>query len=159
MKKNMPLIAPLKDLNYLHQDCELVSKEMDITEAYNVMTRNVPFWLSFAFKIRDFFSKWLGDVQPIGGFDRTIKTLKVGQKADFFDVIKVSKDELVLQSTDKHLSVLVVLQLTEHDDIYNELHICASVITYNFFGKVYMLPVSMAHGFIVRTMLNRLRIK
>ncbi|MEG0198984.1 MAG: DUF2867 domain-containing protein, partial [Acinetobacter sp.] len=38
----------------------------------------------------------------------------------------------------------------------NEIKITTSVVTYNFFGKIYMLPVSIAHGRIIRNMLKKL---
>ena len=98
-------------------------------------------------------------MQPIQGFGESTKPLQVGRKADFFDVIKVSDRELFLQSTDKHLSVLLVLQIEEYDELRNELKVCTSVVTYNLFGKIYMLPVSLVHGFIVQQSLKNLQIK
>lgn len=155
-KDLIPLVAPLNTLNYIHQDQKLIDKQMTTTQAYQLMTSNVPLWLDTAFKTRDFLSKWLGGIQSIKGFEGSAKPLKVGDKADFFDVVKVSDDELFLKSTDKHLSVLVALQIKNHDDLRNEFRIATSVVTYNFFGRVYMLPVSMEHGFIVRSMLDKL---
>ena len=153
------LVAPLDQLNFLHEAKQYIDKNLTSTQAYYLMTSKPPVWLRAAFKLRDFLSQHLGGVQPIQGFGESTKPLQVGGKADFFDVVKVSDRELFLQSTDKHLSVLLVLQIEEYDELRNELTICTSGVTYNLFGKIYMLPVSMVHGFIVQQSLKNLQIK
>ncbi|EPG37762.1 DUF2867 domain-containing protein [Acinetobacter colistiniresistens] len=151
------LVAPLEALNFLHQDYQYINKQLNALQAYHLMTGNPPFWLRIAFKIRDFLSLKLAGVQPIQGFGSPkAQTVKVNDKLDFFDVIKITETELFLQSADKHLRVLVALQIHEHDHIKNKLSVTTSVVTYNFFGKVYMLPVSLVHGLIVRNSLKNL---
>lgn len=152
-----PLVAPLASLNYLHEVHQYIDKNLTVMQVYNLMTGHPPFWLRIAFKIRDFLSSKFGGVQPIKGFD-SVKPEKVqtNEKLDFFDVVKITDKELYLQSTDKHLSVLVALQLQEHDELKKELTVTTSVITYNLFGKIYMLPVSLVHGLIVKNSLKNL---
>ncbi|WP_336152095.1 DUF2867 domain-containing protein, partial [Acinetobacter sp. 99] len=84
------------------------------------------------------------------------ENVQINEKLDFFDVVKITDKELYLQSTDKHLSVLVALQLQEHNEQENELTVTTSVITYNLFGKIYMLPVSLVHDLIVKNSLKNL---
>lgn len=151
------LLAPKDQLNFIHQDQQFIDQNITASQAYYLMTSKPPKWLKIAFKIRDFFSQHLGGVQPIQGFNSQTKALELGGKADFFDVIQVSKHALFLQSTDKHLSVLVVLKIDNYDEQRNLLRIYTSVVTYNFFGKIYMLPVSMVHGVIVRRLLRNLK--
>jgi hypothetical protein len=153
-----PLVAPLSQLNYLHETHQYIDKNLNVMQVYSLMTGNPPIWLRIAFKIRDVLSLKFGGVQPIKGFDSSKPThVQVNEKLDFFDVVKITDKELFLQSTDKHLSVLVALQLHAHDELKNELSVTTSVITYNFFGKIYMLPVSLIHGFIVKNSLKNLK--
>jgi len=151
------LVAPVHQLNFIHQDQQWIDKNITASQAYHLMTSTPPKWLKIAFKIRDFFSLHLGGVQPIQGFNSQSMALEQGGKADFFDVIQVSDHELFLQSSDKHLTVWVVLQIFPYNEHKNQLKISTSVITYNFFGKIYMLPVSMVHGVIVRRLLRNLK--
>lgn len=152
-----PLVAPLAALNYLHEAHQYIDKNLTVMQVYNLMTGHPPFWLRIAFKIRDFLSLKLGGVQPISGFDSVKpENVQINEKLDFFDVVKITDKELYLQSTDKHLSVLVALQLQEHNEQENELTVTTSVITYNLFGKIYMLPVSLVHDFIVKNSLKNL---
>lgn len=152
-----PLVAPLGALNFLHKDYRYINKQLNALQAYHLMTSNPPFWLRIAFKIRDFWSFKLAGVQPIQGFGSIkAQTVQVNEKLDFFDVVKITETELFLQSTDKHLRVLVALQIHEHEDTQNKLTVTTSVVTYNFFGKIYMLPVSLVHGLIVRNSLKNL---
>jgi hypothetical protein len=151
------LLAPIDQLNFVHQDQQLIDKNITASQAYFMMTTQPPIWLDIAFKVRDFLSQHLAGVQPIQGFNSQSKALELGGKADFFDVIKVSDHELFLQSTDKHLSVLVVLQIHPYNEQKNKLKISTSVVTYNLFGKIYMLPVAMVHGVIVRRLLRNLK--
>ncbi|WP_287912555.1 DUF2867 domain-containing protein [Acinetobacter sp.] len=152
------LVAPVHQLNFIHQDQQCIDKNITASQAYRLMTSTPPIWLKIAFKIRDFLSQHLGGVQPIQGFNPFVQApLEQGGKADFFEVIKVSDRELFLQSTDKHLSVLVVLQILPYNEQKNQLKISTSVVTYNLFGKIYMLPVGMVHGAIVRNLLRNLK--
>ncbi|VXA54473.1 conserved hypothetical protein [Acinetobacter proteolyticus] len=152
-----PLVAPLASLNYLHEAHQYIDKNLTVMQVYNLMTGHPPFWLRIAFKIRDFLSLKFGGVQPIKGFSSVKpENVSINEKLDFFDVVKITDKELYLQSTDKHLSVLVALQLQEHNEQENELTVTTSVITYNLFGKIYMLPVSLVHDFIVKNSLKNL---
>ncbi|WOE32482.1 MULTISPECIES: DUF2867 domain-containing protein [unclassified Acinetobacter] len=151
------LVAPLQELNFFHKDHTLINTDITAIQAYQIMTQQSSVLLNIAFKIRDDLSYRLNRVKPIKGFGASMGEIpKLNQKLDFFDVVKISDQELFLQSTDKHLSVLVAIQIEQYQPNQNILKITTSVITYNFFGKIYMLPVSVAHGIIVRNMLKKL---
>ena len=151
------LVAPVKALNFLHEDTQIINKNISAIQAYNMMTHQSSPWLNTAFKIRDFLSYKLAGIKPIKGFGSSkIHPPELNDKLDFFDVVKISDNELFLQSTDKHLSVLVSMQINACTEYKNEIKITTSVVTYNFFGKIYMLPVSIAHGRIIRNMLKKL---
>jgi len=139
-------------------DGEMVRENMSALKAYAGMTAYNPCWLRTAFKIRDRCCA-LFRLQPIGGFSGTTLTSAIapGDKLDFFDVQKVSDEELVLSSSDKHLVVVVALNLAPAKDGQRKLSVTTSVNTHNLLGKLYMLPVKPAHGIIVRKMLDTLK--
>lgn len=153
------LVAPIHELNFFHIDQQHINNKITAIQAYQMMTQRSSILLNMAFKIRDFLSYRLGGVKPIKGFGSCKRGIpKLNEKLDFFDVVKISDHELFLQSTDKHLSVLVAMQLSPYNESKNEIKITTSVITYNLFGKMYMLPVSLVHGIIIKNMLNKLLI-
>ena len=151
------MVAPRECLNFFHQDWCPVPAGMTVLEAYCRMTGKSPRLLRAAFWLRDRISVFAG-VRPIHGFASHNKNQVpvAGDSLDFFNVHSISDDELCLTACDRHLSVLVALQLDPPAGENRFLTITASVKTHNVFGKLYMLPVAPAHGVIVRYMLKRL---
>lgn len=111
-----------------------------------------PGWLiHLAFRTRDAISTLFG-VKRIGGFSgRRVEAVQVGDRLDFFLVEHVTPDMLVLTERDRHLDVMICLTVTER-----LLTVTASVVTHNAFGRVYMVPVGLAHKLIVSRKLRRL---
>jgi len=136
----------------------MVHEDISALKAYAEMTAYDPCWLRTAFGIRDRCCA-LFHLQPIGGFSGKTPSQEIaaGDKLDFFDVQKISDEELVLSASDKHLIVIVTLNLAPAKDRKRKLSVTTSVKTHNLLGKLYMLPVKPAHGIIVRNMLNRLK--
>lgn len=157
-KTSLALVADRKKLDYFHQGFTKVSCNTTAYSAYCSMTNDCPAWLQTAFWIRDKFSS-LAKVESIQGFNNKVLNAppKVGEKLDFFDVLKISKEELLLISSDRHLSVLIAINISidERGDFI--LKITASVKNKNLFGYLYMLPVKPAHAFIVNKMLDKVR--
>jgi len=146
------------DIHFHHMGGEMVREDMSALKAYAGMTSYNPCWLRTAFGIRDRCCTLFG-LQSIGGFSGTAPASAIapGNKLDFFDVQKVSDEELVLSSSDKHLVVIVALNLAPAKDGKRTLSVTTTVKTHNLLGKLYMLPVKPAHGIIVRKMLDRLK--
>jgi len=154
----MELPGQTSNIHFHHVDGEVVHEDISALKAYAEMTAYNPCWLRTAFRIRDRYCA-LFRLQPIGGFSGRIPLREItpGDKLDFFDVQKVSDEELVLSSSDKHLIVVVAVNLTPAQDGKRRLSVTTSLKTHNLLGKLYMLPVKPAHGIIVRNMLNRLK--
>jgi hypothetical protein len=156
------LLLNKKDkLNYYDQQVVFIGNKATALVVYNEMTKNQPFWLRISFAIRDKISSLAG-VKKINGFSgqRLKNILNEGDYIDFFQIIRISDDELCLEAKDIHLTVLISMNIVANTDQntggYNVI-VTASVITHNFFGKIYMIPVSLTHGFIVRRSLARVR--
>lgn len=147
------LIGPVAELVYL--DCQSVTLPAPITalEAWRlVMAKPLP-GLRWAFWLRDAISARFG-VARIGGFsgDR-VDDPQVGDHLDFFLIEHIDDQVLSLTARDKHLDVMTCITV---DGM--RLSITASVVTHNWFGRLYMLPVAPAHKLIVWAMLRRLRL-
>lgn len=108
--------------------------------------------MRLAFRIRDAVSSRFG-VRRIGGFSGLrYQEAVVGGKLDFFLIERSEPQLLVLTERDRHLDVMTCISTAGH-----EVAITSSVVTHNWFGRAYMLPVGFAHRLIVRLMLRRLR--
>jgi len=86
---------------------------------------------------------------------KQLENIVPGDKLDFFDVEKISENELLLQSSDRHLVVSVSLRLTPMSGEISKISVTTLVYVYNILGVIYMLPVRLVHGVIVRKMLKR----
>ena len=146
------LVAPRDQLAYLDSQSVALAEPLTALQAWQkIMAKPLP-GLRLAFRIRDAISARFG-VARIGGFSgKPVANPKVGDHLDFFLVEQISDDTLVLTARDRHLDVMISVNCDGR-----QLGITASVITHNWFGRAYMLPVAPAHRLIVWAMLRRLR--
>ena len=152
MSAAVQLVAPVEELYYLDSQSIALTTELSALEAWNqVMAQPMPV-MKIAFWVRDAISSCFG-VKRISGFSGTPRSdIKVGDHLDFFLVEHIEPEVLSLTSRDKHLDVMTCVTTDEH-----RLSITSSVITHNWFGRVYMFPVAFAHRLIVRKILARLQ--
>jgi hypothetical protein len=153
-RMRIPLVAPENDLDYYNAQSAALPKDMSALEAWNMaMRRPVP-GMAAAMWLRDRISGFFG-VAPIKGFSGTQKTtVQIGEKLDFFLVEDIAEELLVLTARDKHLDVMTTVTTYER-----VLTITSSVVTHNAFGRVYMLPVGLAHKVIVWWILRKVRMQ
>lgn len=152
--KNIALIDEKCD--YLSYQCLNVCKNVTAYEVYKMMTSYQPKWLGRLFRIRDFLGKRVG-IRSINGFD-TLEEGEpdIGSKVHFFTIIEKKRDTLTLVVRDFHLDVCVSIRIIETNDFKEELFIITSVKNHNIWGKLYMLPVSIIHPYIVNKLLKNL---
>ncbi len=118
------------------------------------MTAEPGLLIRLAFRTRDAISSLFG-VKRIGGFSGARReTVNAGEQLDFFLVEHSAPDILILTERDRHLDVMICLSIT--DCVFT---ITSSVVTHNVFGRIYMLPVGLAHKLIVNSDLRRLKRK
>ena len=146
------LVAPRAALVYYDRQAVTLPRALGPVEAWNrIMAAPLP-GMALAFRLRDAISARFG-VQRIGGFSgRKVCEPRLGERLDFFLVEGVSAEQLVLTARDRHLDVMISVDVAGA-----ELAITASVVTHNRFGRFYMLPVAPAHRLIVWLMLRRLK--
>lgn len=144
------LLAERPQLDYYDSQSGLLNADCSALEAWNAATSSPSFLLSLAFKIRDALSRPFG-VRRIGGFSgRHRENVETGDMLDFFKVEHSAPDCLVLTERDRHLDVMTCVSVKDR-----QLRITSSVQTHNWFGRLYMLPVGIAHRPIVRNSLRR----
>ncbi|MDZ4395913.1 DUF2867 domain-containing protein [Cypionkella sp.] len=146
------LIAPRAELTYLDSQSVELPAPITALQAWRlVMAKPLP-GLGLAFKLRDAISARFG-VARIGGFSGAVGNApQVGDHLDFFLIEHIDDQTLSLTARDRHLDVMTCITVEGA-----RLAITASVVTHNWFGRLYMLPVAPAHRLIVWAMLRRLR--
>jgi hypothetical protein len=144
------LVAARAQLAYM--DCQSVRLPQPITSLQawrQVMAQPLP-GMKTAFWLRDAISAHFG-VARIGGFSGAVADApQVGDKLDFFLIAHLSDTVLTLTARDRHLDVMICIT-TDAD----RLAITSSVVTHNWFGRAYMMPVGPAHRLIVWATLRR----
>ncbi|MFV0386073.1 DUF2867 domain-containing protein [Paracoccus sp. (in: a-proteobacteria)] len=145
------ILAPLAELDYFHSDGICLPRDMPPLEVWNAAMAFPRPVLRVAFTIRDSISSLFG-VKKIKGFSGAARdSVKPGDYLDFFLVEHVDDNSLVMTERDCHLDVMICISSGA-----GHVTVTASVCVHNWFGHVYMLPVGVAHRWIVRRMLKRL---
>ncbi|MCC2098432.1 MAG: DUF2867 domain-containing protein [Hyphomicrobiales bacterium] len=149
---NIRILDAQPSLNYFDMQQIELPKAIGPLEVWNRTMAHPQPLLKVAFQVRDAVSSLFG-VKRIGGFSRRhAKTVGVGDKLDFFLVEYVDRDCLVLTERDRHLDVMTCISTEEQ-----VVKVTSSVLVHNLFGHLYMIPVGIAHRWIVRRMLRRLK--
>jgi len=150
-KSKARVLAPDSELDYFDIQSTELPEPLSALEAWNAIVSAPQPLLKLAFRIRDTISAMFG-VKRIGGFSgQQISSVRQGEYLDFFLVEHAEDDCLVLTARDRHLDVMTCLCIEGHT-----LSVVSSVQVHNLFGRIYMLPVGVAHRWIVRGMLKRL---
>ncbi|PJE28004.1 Protein of unknown function [Pseudooceanicola antarcticus] len=156
---DVPLVAPRGALNYLdHRSRALPKGTAPLTalEVWTAMMAKPLPGMAPAFRLRDAISACFG-VRRIGGFSGArVDQVAAGDHLDFFLVEEVRPDLLVLTERDRHLDVMTCLSLEPGAGTGPVVTVTSSVRVHNVFGRLYMLPVGLAHRVIVVLMLRRL---
>ncbi len=151
---NARILKAVDELDYFDTQSADLSRELTPLQAWNAIMEDPQPLLRLAFKVRDAVSSRFG-VKRIGGFSgEASQSVDVGQYLDFFLVEFSDADSLVLTERDRHLDVMTCIS-TKGPTV----SITSSVLVHNWFGHAYMIPVGIAHRWIVRGMLRRLRLK
>ena len=151
---NARILRAVDELDYFDTQSTDLSREVTPVQAWNAIMEDPQPFLKLAFKVRDAVSSRFG-VKRIGGFSgEAAQSVDVGQYLDFFLVEYSDRDTLVLTERDRHLDVMTCISTNGLS-----VSITSSVLVHNWFGRVYMIPVGIAHRWIVRGMLRRLRLK
>ncbi|KJZ19116.1 DUF2867 domain-containing protein [Loktanella sp. S4079] len=146
------VLAPIDQLYYYDVQNITLDRELSPLEAWNLITQHPQPLLRLAFRIRDAISALFG-VKRIQGFSTTrVESVEIGDHLDFFLVEYTDHEALVLTERDKHLDVMTCISTAGQT-----VSVTSSVQVHNWFGRAYMLPVGIAHRWIVRGMLRRLQ--
>jgi Protein of unknown function (DUF2867). len=157
LNRQVALIA--EDIDYLSYQTASIPSDISAYDAYRMMTQSQPKWLKILFKMRDFLGRMVG-IRTIKGFNQLTEDIpNIGDFVHFFTVFELEKDKLTLIIKDHHLDVCLHLRLIDDNDKQNKLYVITSVKNHNLIGKLYMVPVSVLHPFIVNRLLRNLNAK
>ncbi len=150
---NIRTLDPISRLYYFDQQDTRLPRKMTALAAWNAIMGSQQPLLKLAFRIRDTISSVFG-VKRIGGFSgKSVQSVETGDYLDFFLVEYVDDDCLVLTERDSHLDVMTCISIDG-----DTLTVTSSVRVHNLFGRAYMIPVGIAHRWIVRSMFKRLKV-
>ena len=157
LNHQVTLIA--EDIDYLSYQTASLPHDISAYDAYRIMTQSQPKWLKILFQMRDFLGRMVG-IRTIKGFNQLTEDIpNIGDLVHFFTVFELEKDKLTLVIKDHHLDVCLHLRLIDDSDQQNKLYVITSVKNHNLIGKLYMVPVSVLHPFIVNRLLRNLNAK
>ncbi len=149
---NARILEPVPELDYFDTQSVQLCREITPLAAWNFIMEDPKPILKLAFWVRDVVSGMFS-VKPIKGFSgNAVQVVTVGDHLDFFLVEYSDEKSLVLTARDRHLDVMTCI--STNGPIVT---ITSSVRAHNFFGHAYMIPVSVAHRWIVRGDLKRLQ--
>ncbi len=154
-------IPPLADLvadppDWVAVDIRPLPRPMTAYQAWRaLLTRPLP-GVALAMRLRDRVAGWFGLDRLNSRLDPSLGRWPAdpqpGDRLDFFTIERISPEVLTLAARDRHLDTITCITTTD-----GRLSVTSSVITHNWLGRAYMLPVGPAHRLIVRLMLARLR--
>lgn len=152
MEPEAVTLADHSALDYFDSQTVALPHSITALEAWTILSGQTGPVMRLAFKIRDTISALFG-VRRIGGFSGKRRDhVREGDYLDFFLVERIEGNMLVLTARDNHLDVMTCITTGS-----GSVSITASVMTKNFFGRLYMLPVGPAHRLIVWNLLKRLK--
>lgn len=137
--------------DYVSQQSVEIAPDLSVPEIYRRATNTSPEWLTAAFWLRDTLGRPFG-LQPIRGFGGEM-LLTPGAHAHFFTVEHVDDARLRVSASDHHLTVEVDLARPTPGEALVTL--TTRVWNRNWVGRLYMLPVGLAHPFICNALLRK----
>lgn len=151
---NIRVLEQVSGLNYFDSQTVELPHEITPLDVWNLTIKDPRPVLKFAFGVRDAVSAWFG-VKKIRGFSgQAAQSATIGEYLDFFLIEYADDTTLALTERDRHLDVMTCISTKGAT-----VTITSSVKVHNYFGHAYMVPVGIAHRWIVRSMLGRLQQK
>jgi Protein of unknown function (DUF2867) len=131
--------------------------DLTATQLYGAVMRSTPKWIDSAMLTRNRIVRLFG-LKDLGALscvpDMAEHSLQAGQRIGIFTFARATPTELVMQDTDKHLSVQIAVIKQTVDAVHDRVIACTVVHTHNLLGKLYLLPVGPAHKYIVPAVLR-----
>jgi Protein of unknown function (DUF2867) len=127
------------------------------TQLYATVIRSTPKWVDSAMLARNRIVRLFGlkDLGSLSAVPAAAEhNLQPGQRISIFTFVSATPTELVMQDTDKHLSVQIAVIKQTVDTVHDRLIVCTVVHTHNLLGRLYLLPVGPAHKHIVPAVLR-----
>lgn len=133
-------------------DCDV--GELSALTVYVEMSKITPRWIDHLMRLRNAIVsvvgiKDLGTLSAVQGIDTD--NITVGERVGIFTLIANEQDKVMLSDKDKHLDVVVTLEIDRNN---HQIALTTAVSVHNLLGRLYLLPVIPAHKVIVPALLN-----
>ncbi|MGL1922707.1 MAG: DUF2867 domain-containing protein [Hyphomicrobiales bacterium] len=142
--------------------------ELPIEELYARLMSQTPKWFDVLMNLRDRIVGLLGlkSTQNMAGYESVFEqtgkpfglnnTTRPSKIMDFFTVVALSENEIILSIKDKHLDMQMSLLRCNVDFEKQQCEILMNdvIFTHNFFGKLYLFFIMPVHKIIIKKTLN-----
>ncbi len=131
--------------------------DLTATQLYAAVMRSTPAWVDSLMRARNGVVAWFGlkNLGVLSAVPDTIgQPLQIGQLVGIFSFVRETPTELVIQDTDKHLTVQIAVIKQTVDSQHDRLIACTVVHIHNLLGRAYLVPVGKAHKYILPAVLR-----
>lgn len=133
-------------------DCDV--GELSALTVYVEMSKITPRWIDHLMRLRNAIVSVVG-IKDLGTLsavqDIDTDNITVGERVGIFTLIANEQDKVMLSDKDKHLDVVVTLEIDRNN---HQIALTTAVSVHNLLGRLYLLPVIPAHKVIVPALLN-----
>ena len=136
-------------------EAPLTANGLSPTEVFLRASRATPKWVDDLMAIRNRIVRLFG-LKDVGEMRLTREpdSYQVGDRLSIFSIFAKTEKELLLGIDDHHLDVRVSVLKSERNGLPH--YVVSTVVkVHNLLGRIYMMPVSRIHPFVVRAMMAR----
>jgi len=153
-----------EDKIYISKAAENLFEQIDFADTFST-TNHEDDLKTIAYKVFDFSPGWVmklmelrNTIVSIFGLRTEIhegaeQAYKVGGYIQFFKIMSIKEDELIMGADDSHLNFRAVVSNTG-EEAYN-IKVTTLVEYNNRFGKLYMTVIKLGHKLILKSLLKR----
>jgi Protein of unknown function (DUF2867) len=135
--------------------------ELSAIQIYAAIARDTPGWVEGMMALRNkavqlVGLKNLGQLAAVSDVPAgTEHLLQRGTRLGLFNLVSATPDELVMEDTDKHLTVQLSVLKQRVDEQHDRVTLSTVVHVKNILGHLYMLPVGPMHKLIAPAIMRR----
>jgi hypothetical protein len=138
-------------------EAPLSDQVMTPTEIFLRAVHGTPRWVARLMSIRNLIVRQLG-LKDVGAMDdvadRVPGEYQIGDRLGIFTIFGKTDNELVLGIDDSHLDVRVSVFRSRNDRPMR--YVVSTVVkVHNWFGRLYMVPVSRVHPVVAKALMGR----
>ncbi|MDO4878803.1 MAG: DUF2867 domain-containing protein [Neisseria sp.] len=154
MEDDIRMAAPHRELDFLQTVETRLVQPYTAFAAYRRMTGRPPMWLAKLFKISNTIYRPF-DKERVDSFGAPLPIdPQEGDMLHFFTIDEISDNRLVLTAEDSRMNVMTDIRIENEG---KTLSLTTSIKAFNLSGKIHMIPISLMHENVVKSLFRNLR--